>query len=212
MTNSTFRRNSAQRGGALFFDIGFDTIQNGIFSDNTALDQGSAIFTDTESILEVTNSTFSMNSAVAGGGIYCVSSVPSFLNCVMWENAPSSIQYPGAAPPITYSIVQGGYAGAGNLNVDPLFRDLQNSDLSIRSVSPVIDAGTSTGAPSTDINGIARPQGPGYDMGAYEFIQQADSDGDGLPNADETGQGLDENTDDASLFTTIDYPSINASF
>lgn len=35
--------------------------------------------------------------------------------------------------------------------------------------SPAIDAGTSAGMPSEDQRGIARPQGRGFDMGAFEF-------------------------------------------
>jgi hypothetical protein len=35
--------------------------------------------------------------------------------------------------------------------------------------SPAIDAGTAVGAPATDQRGIARPQGPGVDIGAFEY-------------------------------------------
>jgi len=41
-------------------------------------------------------------------------------------------------------------------------------DYHIKSTSPVIDKGLSTIAPSTDINGKARPVGLGIDIGAYE--------------------------------------------
>ncbi|MFH1377881.1 MAG: choice-of-anchor Q domain-containing protein [Planctomycetota bacterium] len=41
-------------------------------------------------------------------------------------------------------------------------------DLQLQPSSPCIDAGTSTGAPATDILGVERPQGLGVDMGAYE--------------------------------------------
>jgi hypothetical protein len=35
--------------------------------------------------------------------------------------------------------------------------------------SPAIDAGSAVGAPATDQRGVARPQGPGVDIGAFEF-------------------------------------------
>ena len=40
--------------------------------------------------------------------------------------------------------------------------------LRLQPGSPCIDAGTTVGAPATDIMGISRPQGNGVDMGAYE--------------------------------------------
>lgn len=43
-----------------------------------------------------------------------------------------------------------------------------NADLQLVAGSPVADAGTATGAPSTDKEGAARPQGNGYSIGAYE--------------------------------------------
>lgn len=52
---------------------------------------------------------------------------------------------------------------------DPLFVDMINSNYRLQPESPCIDAGTSAGAPGDDIEGVTRPQGAGYDMGAYEF-------------------------------------------
>lgn len=39
----------------------------------------------------------------------------------------------------------------------------------LQSASSCVDAGTDTGAPATDIEGTARPQGAGIDIGAYEY-------------------------------------------
>lgn len=50
-----------------------------------------------------------------------------------------------------------------------LFRDITNWDLHLKLGSIAIDAGTSTNAPSVDYDGLSRPQGKGYDIGAYEF-------------------------------------------
>jgi hypothetical protein len=36
--------------------------------------------------------------------------------------------------------------------------------------SPAIDAGSTAGAPATDQRGVARPQGPGLDIGAFEYL------------------------------------------
>jgi hypothetical protein len=42
-------------------------------------------------------------------------------------------------------------------------------DYHVQTGSPAIDAGTSSNAPSTDFAGNTRPQGGGYDIGAYEY-------------------------------------------
>ena len=56
---------------------------------------------------------------------------------------------------------------------DPLFVNAVNNDFHLTSSSPAIDAGTTSGAPSTDFEGNTRPQGPGIDIGADEFALQA---------------------------------------
>ncbi|MBN2355663.1 right-handed parallel beta-helix repeat-containing protein [candidate division KSB1 bacterium] len=50
------------------------------------------------------------------------------------------------------------------LFVDPVLYDLHLSQS-----SPAIDQGTALMAPATDYDGIARPQGAGVDIGAYEY-------------------------------------------
>ena len=41
----------------------------------------------------------------------------------------------------------------------------------LKAKSPAIDAGTTTGAPRTDFDGVRRPQGRGIDIGAFEWRQ-----------------------------------------
>lgn len=54
-------------------------------------------------------------------------------------------------------------------NYASYFVDAANLDFRLVSGSPAIDAGTSTAAPSIDLMGDPRPQGSGYDVGAYEY-------------------------------------------
>ncbi|NOQ22584.1 MAG: hypothetical protein GQ565_08050 [Candidatus Aegiribacteria sp.] len=58
--------------------------------------------------------------------------------------------------------------GSSYLTGDPELEDPSNGDFHLQTSSPAIDAGSSTGAPSDDFEGTSRPQGSGYDMGAYE--------------------------------------------
>ena len=48
--------------------------------------------------------------------------------------------------------------------------EILEANWSLAGFSPCIDAGTATNAPGSDILGIARPQGSGYDIGAYEYV------------------------------------------
>lgn len=54
-----------------------------------------------------------------------------------------------------------------------LFVDLANWNLHLKLGSPAIDAGTATNAPQVDRDGFPRPQGSGYDIGAYEWGQSS---------------------------------------
>lgn len=60
--------------------------------------------------------------------------------------------------------------GSGYLTENPDLEDPSNGDMHLQSSSPAIDTGSSEGAPADDFEGNARPQGAGYDMGAYEYI------------------------------------------
>ena len=55
--------------------------------------------------------------------------------------------------------------GTGNLHADPRF--VSPEDLRLETGSPARDAGPDVGV-RTDIVGISRPQGDGFDLGAYE--------------------------------------------
>ncbi len=60
-------------------------------------------------------------------------------------------------------------SGTGNIDQDPEFINIDDADYHLQSTSPCVDAGTSTDAPAEDYEGTSRPQGSGYDIGAYEY-------------------------------------------
>ncbi|MFB6720595.1 right-handed parallel beta-helix repeat-containing protein [Kribbella sp. NPDC056345] len=66
--------------------------------------------------------------------------------------------------------IGGPFSSDHNLTGDPGFVDPGNGDFHLREGSAAIDAGSATGAPATDRDGVARPQGNGYDVGAYEGV------------------------------------------
>ncbi len=65
------------------------------------------------------------------------------------------------------------YYGSDYVIGDPQFlnppSEYSSNDFWIESNSPAIDAGSSDDAPSDDFGGNPRPQGAGYDIGAYEY-------------------------------------------
>jgi predicted outer membrane repeat protein len=175
MSNSTPSGNS---GGAGICMQQSSSVDNCIFIDNTAngdSGQGGGLSNGgTTSSSTVTNCTFWGNHAGGGGaGIYNSASLLTIKNCIFWLNyspvGPKQIFSTNANwISVIYSCVQGGYSGTGNINADPLHAN-PPSDVRLQSGSPCINVGTATGAPAADIEGIPRPQGAGYDMGAYEY-------------------------------------------
>ena len=70
-----------------------------------------------------------------GAGLHFGFSRAVFRNNIIWGNAPDQVQNWGGTPPvITASVVQGGFPGTGNLDVDPQFAD--GTYLGLRSGSP----------------------------------------------------------------------------
>lgn len=149
------------------------------------------------------NSLFSTIFDPQGGGIYCGSSSPEITNCVMWGDSAyegPEIYVASGAPVVTYSDVEGGWPGAGNIAEDPLF--VGGGDYHLTSASPCIDAGTDAGI-YTDMDGDARPLLSGFDMGADEYDSPCwDGDGDGF--YDETCGGDD--CDDGDPLVYPGYP------
>jgi hypothetical protein len=126
-----------------------------------------------------------------GGAIY---GGATLINCVVWNNGPDPLYATGF---VSYSDVQGGWPGTGNIDVDPLFVAPDNGDFRLSPGSPCIDAGDNTAVPeyiTTDLDGNPRfvddpdtedtgnGDPPIVDMGPYEFQGipcPGDTDGDG---------------------------------
>ncbi len=175
ITDCTIADNtSVNEGGGLLFWASSATITNSIITGNSTGYQGGGICCESyygPSNLTVTNCTISGNSAPleeygygGGAGVYS-DNTATLTNCIVWGNSENEIT--GAGAVVSYSDVRGGYPGEGNIDSDPIF--IGGGDYHLEYPSTCIDSATATGAPATDKDGNLRPDGPGYDMGAYEY-------------------------------------------
>ncbi len=187
--NTSIIGNNANDGGGIY-DCSYMDVNNCLLANNEAtfgggIENGSAGS-------RYTNCTFAGNKAAAeGAGIYGQTSNPIIggppgsdiygqyfvNNCILWdviEQNSLPISEIAGEVSIKYSDVRNGYAGEGNINIDPCFVD---SDYHLHPDSPCIDAGDPNfvvnpgetdldGNPRiVDLSGFGKPI---IDMGAYE--------------------------------------------
>lgn len=190
-----FRNNQASRAGAIeSYGSSQSTIINCVFVLNraTTSNSGGAVWAGTSSVVTVRNSTFVGNSAAAtsGGGFYNTSGTSTLANCIFWANTGNSgattnnqVTEAGGTNTVSYSLVQGGIAGTGNISAAPTFVDQAASNVRLQANSAGIDAGSNSLIPAgvtVDHDGNARRVdivavtdsgvggAPVVDMGAFE--------------------------------------------
>ena len=167
VTNCIFSGNSAPYGGGMWNYTASPTVTNCTFSSNISAFRGSGMYNEVNSYPTVTNCTFTSNTG-AGGMWNRSFTSPTLTNCIFWGNGTEIYNYENSTASVTYSDVQGGWAGTGNINADPLFAD---ADGRLLAASPCIDAGNNAAVPSgvtTDLDDNPRIQGLCVDMGAFE--------------------------------------------
>ncbi len=127
--------------------------------------------------LTIRNCTFWGNSGTYGSvwtapGPYAYPTTTVIVSSILWNNpSTSGLDIYGPAE-VSYSCVDGGRDGIGNIDVDPLFASPQSQDYRLSSFSPAINAGdpaTALEGGETDLDGEARILYERIDMGAYEF-------------------------------------------
>ena len=174
VTACQFLSNSAMVGGAIEARVGgTPEVTNCVLAGNSAVSYAGAFEVSYLASPNLMNCTIADNSCNVIGGIRVLEAALTMTNCILWDNTDKQLNvYHTSTADVNYCDIQGGYSGTGlgNLNVDPLFANLPAWDFRLGAGSQCIDNGTATNAPDTDLLGLARPQGAGVDMGAYERL------------------------------------------
>ncbi|MBW8041858.1 MAG: hypothetical protein FVQ85_17920 [Planctomycetes bacterium] len=174
---------SGYKGGGISCGLrGHPTISNCLIFGNVSGSYGGGIECNVDNPT-IINCTISGNHSIRrGGGIHSYSSSPPIItNSIIWGNTATEA-YPNIWVEegrderylvVSYSDVEGGYAGTGNINLDPCFVDSDGGDYHISLESPCVNTGEpgySLLPEETDIDGEPRVMGIRVDMGGDEFF------------------------------------------
>lgn len=178
--NTVINNWSLFSGGGIFFKFGTgQSIRSCIIAGNES-QYGGGIYMENYPGLQLVNNTIADNNASEwAGGMYISNfCYPQIINSIIWGNTADTLDNLFVSfsdtVSISYSDIEGGWAGNGNINGNPLFADPVNFDYHLTwlnypiadtTKSPCIDAGN----PSPE---YLDPDNTRNDMGAFYFPQE----------------------------------------
>ena len=165
----TGNQTAGESGGMMLYN---GDVKRTVVSENQAATFTGAI--GIEGFATLTNLTIVGNTASQGGGVGVLDNAnPQVINSIVWDNTPTAVSLSDSGQiDITFSDIDGGWVGEGNIDTDPYFTNPENGDFTLSYVSSCIDAGTA----DTDGDGendITAYNGISPDMGAYETMNIA---------------------------------------
>jgi hypothetical protein len=160
--NCVFLGNEAGTGGAVRAQGDENlAVVNCLFAGNIA-NYGAAMVP--WGATTVANCTFVANvAAEEGGGLWVNTANATIVNCIVAGNTPDQIY---ESSQVSYSLVEGGYPGVGNIDALPMFTrapdpgpdgewatdDDDYGDLHLQAGSPGIDAGNNDAVPADTVD------------------------------------------------------------
>jgi len=188
LRNCLIREGLAEVGGALYSRGSNVKMINSVMSDNVCTARGTGFYSNDSSV-EIINCTIADNyktgsqanpSYLAALYFNNVAVQPKIRNCIIWGNGSSPLYLEGGSyTNLKYCNIEGGYAGDGNIDVDPSFSGNASYPYSLEPYSYCINAGiadtTGLNLPTGDIGGDSRIYEHSQslynrvDMGAYEY-------------------------------------------
>ena len=184
--NNLFTGNHAtgsyQAGGAVYFSAStiptLVILENNSFYNNVAAGIGGGAYLAAAADFYLINNTFSNNTATTGGNLYLSGgvSVPRMYNNIIANNAGGGDCYAFYNSYINGSnnLVEDGSC-MPTITGDPMLSPLADNGGSTQTMallpgSPALNTGNAANCPPTDQRGVARPQGSGCDIGAFEDV------------------------------------------
>jgi predicted outer membrane repeat protein len=187
LNNCLIHNNTAGNDGGGVGNTGDLMITNSMISGNSAIEYAGAVY-NWECTSTLTNCTFADNSASIGNALAydSVFGNHQVTNCILWDGGSEIWHNASLTISVTYSDVQGGWTGVGNIDADPCFADMPEGDYHLRTKAGrwdlnqnqwVVDVNTSAcidaGDPNSDWTAELWPHGKRMNMGAYGGTPQA---------------------------------------
>ncbi len=187
---STLSGNSAGDVGGGIRSLGDFTIVNSTLSGNVSTGWMGGAFFHTDGVMDIVNSTIANNTAppdTTGGGFVgtftAANATLTLVNTILAGNSgPQCFYAPWGSGTVTLTSL--GHNLMTDATCFPIASDIIVGDAGIGPLadnggptwthallagSPAIDAADDAACPATDQRGVARPQGPHCDIGAFEL-------------------------------------------
>lgn len=175
LTNTTFMYNTGANGGGLatFVTNGIRQVTNGLFVGNRATNAGAAIYVDNATPMRIMHTTITSPTLVAGAAIYANAGTVYVTNTIVTSHS-TGLQGGNVSAwnTLFYGNSNNTVGGAISNNPvpgNPAFVNPAARNYHLAPASAAINAGlTPNPNVSFDVDGDARPQSTGYDIGYDE--------------------------------------------